>query len=128
MPVVFVHGVNNRKSPAYDASRLAIQAFLKRHLAGATVRGKAIGTIDKVWFPYWGDLATDFAYDMASLPQGEMEALGGTVEESIQPLVAHIRDLLPGSLGSEPLITLAKRSLPLAVDVLTQAAVGMRVT
>jgi hypothetical protein len=122
MPIVFIHGVNNRDGPAYVAGKLAIQAFLKRHLTGAAIDGKQLAAISNVWFPYWGDLATTFAWDMASLPQGEMQALGGAASTDLQPLVAHVRDALAGALGPEPLTALAKKRLTLAVDVLTQLA------
>ncbi len=122
MPIVFVHGVMNRPGPAYDAGKLTIEKFLQKHLTGATIRGKPLAVIPKVWFPLWGDLATKFAWDMASLPQGDMQALGGAADVQLQPLIAHLRDALPGDLGSEPLTALATKRLSLAVDVLTQMA------
>jgi hypothetical protein len=122
MPIVFVHGVNNRLGPSYEAGRLAKEGFLKRHLTGATIHGKQLTAIPKVWFPYWGDLATDFAWKMASLPEGEMQSLGGTASPDLQPLVAQLRDALPGTLGPEPLTALAKQRLALAVDVINALA------
>lgn len=122
MPIVFVHGVNNRKGPAYEAGRLAKEEFLKRHLTGAKIGGKTLAAIPKVWFPYWGDLATKFAWNMASLPQADMQNLGGTADADLQPLVAHLRDALPGDLGPEPLTALAKKQFSSAVDVLTRMA------
>ena len=91
MPVIFVHGVNNRTGPSYEASRLAQEAFLRRHLRGATIRGKQLASISRVSFPYWGDLATEFAWNMASLPGGDMQALGGFVEGDLQVIVAQLR-------------------------------------
>jgi hypothetical protein len=92
MPIVFVHGVNNRKGPGYRAEVLTKQSFLKKHLAGASIEGKTLGDTKEVWFPYWGDLGATFAWQMASLPHGQMESLGSPVAPSIEPLVAHVRE------------------------------------
>ena len=75
MPIVFVHGVNNRKGPSYDASVKLKAGALKSCLAGASINGKTFANIGEVEFPYWGDLAASFAWNMASLPRGEMQAL-----------------------------------------------------
>lgn len=122
MPIVFVHGVNNRKSPSYDARTLATEAFLKKHLEGASIDGKALASIPQVWFPYWGDLATSFAWEMDSLPRGEMQALGSAADPELGPLVAHIREGLPGAMGPEPLAQLAQRDFPSAVDIVVHLA------
>lgn len=122
MPIVFVHGVNNRKGVSYDTTMKMIAAFLNKHLSRMTVRGKLLADASKIRFPYWGDLATEFAWDMASLPPEDVQALGGVTDINFQPLVAHLRDGLADRLGPEPLTALAKVSLPLAVDVLTQMA------
>lgn len=98
MPVVFVHGVNNRQGPAYEAGTLATQEFLKRYLTGIKIGGKTLATIPKVWFPYWGGLATKFTWDMASLPKGDMQGLGVAADAALEPIVGHLRDAL-GHLG-----------------------------
>jgi hypothetical protein len=122
MSIVFVHGVNNRKGPPYDATMKMIAGFLIKHLGGVTIGGKSLANVPNIRFPYWGDLATDFKWNMASLPAGDVQALGGLADINLQPLVAHLRDGLGEQLGPEPLAALAKVSLPLAVDVLTQMA------
>jgi hypothetical protein len=122
MPIVFVHGVNVRKGPGYNAKVLTIQKFLEKHLRGATVGGKVLNTVAPD-FPYWGGLATTFAWDMASLPSGDIDALGTPgVDPELRPLVALISDALadPQSARDEPLTVLAKESLPLAVDLITR--------
>ncbi|MEL7361901.1 MAG: hypothetical protein AAFN13_07500 [Bacteroidota bacterium] len=118
MPIVFVHGVNVRESAAYKAGTLTTEAFFHKHLAGAVIDGKALPTKPSVWFPYWGDLATTFAWNMASLPQGEMQALGSAGDLTLEPLAAHIRDALDGPIGDEPLVQLAKEDFGAAVDLL----------
>lgn len=122
MPVVFVHGVNNRVGPGYDAGVLAKRSFFQKHLGGATIGGKQLAATPDVSFPYWGDLATKFRWNMASLPHGEMQALGGAVEIDLQPLLAHVRDAFPNLPADNPLTALAKKRLSLAVDVVNDLA------
>jgi len=121
MPVVFVHGVNTRKSePGYDARLAVVSKFIKAHLVGVTLGGKQLAAPTPS-FPYWGDLATSFAWNMASLPGGEIDALGTPgVSDELRPIIGVISDGLenPGHAKEQPLLTLAReRSLALAVDV-----------
>jgi hypothetical protein len=121
MAVIFVHGVNNRRQdPGYEARRLVTQHFIEHTLMGASINGKPLVDVKAV-FPYWGDLAAQFAWNMKSLPSGEREALGPGVADDLRPVVAAVRDALekPGTARDEPLITLARYSFPRAVDVLT---------
>jgi len=117
MPIIFVHGVNTRTAePGYKARLLLIEKFLEKHLSGAEINGKQLKTI-KPRFPYWGDLATKFSWNMASLPTGKINALGGPgVDDELRPLVAIIHDGLadPDSAIKEPLVALARKSLPQA--------------
>jgi hypothetical protein len=122
MSLVFVHGVNNRKSPSYDAGVLAKERFFQKHLAGATIGGKKLAPAPSVSFPYWGDLGTSFRWDMASLPRGEMQDLGGSPDIDLQPILAHLRDAFPDLQSDQPLAALAKKRLSLAVDVITDLA------
>jgi hypothetical protein len=122
MPVVFVHGVNVRKGPAYETGRLVTEKFLQRYLVGATVNGKTLTSVAPV-FPYWGDLGTTFAWNMQSLPAGEIDALGAPgVSQDLRPLVAQVDDALKtaGAAQDEPITALAKKELGLAVDVISQ--------
>lgn len=122
MPIVFIHGVNTRKQdPGYDATVRLIEKFCTKYLTGATLNGKTL-TAATPRFPYWGDLATKFAWNMASLPSGEINALGAAgVEEDMRPLIAMIGDGLanPDSARQQPLLTLARKSLPQAVAAIT---------
>ena len=122
MPIVFIHGVNTRKQdPGYDATVWLIEKFCIKHLTGATLSGKTLTTA-KPRFPYWGDLASKFAWNMASLPSGEINALGAaSVEEDLRPLIAMIGDGLvdPESAKQQPLLTLAHKSLSQAVAAIT---------
>lgn len=121
MPIVFVHGVNNRLGPSYDARSKVTAKFVAKHLANAPIGGLALPADPQVSFPYWGDLATTFAWNMGSLPRAEIEALGGSAELDLQPALGHVRDAFP-QLPAEPLTALAKERLSLAVDVLSDLA------
>jgi len=86
MPIVFVHGVNTRNTePGYDAGLLVMTKFVQAHFAGVKLGDAPLATL-KPTFPYWGDLATTFAWDMASLPSGDIDALGPGVPDSLSRL------------------------------------------
>lgn len=124
MPVIFVHGVNNRLGPSYDAGVKVKSAYLKTCLAGTTINGKSFGQVGESAFPYWGDLATTFAWNMASLPSGEMEALGTVAEADLRAILAVVRDALPEGVTKEPLLGLARRDFRQAVEVIATLALG----
>jgi hypothetical protein len=124
LSIVFVHGVNTREGPGYKAETLAISAFLQKHLNSAVIAGKALPAAPTVTFPYWGDLGTTFAWKMASLPRSEMQALGGSGDVALQPLLAHIRDTFPNLPEQQPLAALAKKRLSLAVEVINELALA----
>src|SRR5262249_35961288 len=123
MPIIFVHGVNTRRSePGYDARIGVVDRLLRLNLNGATIGGAAVPSTAVV-FPYWGDLATQFAWDMASLPAGAVNALGGAVDPGLRPLIAVVEDGLAdaASAGDQPLLTVAKkRSLGEAMDIVSE--------
>jgi hypothetical protein len=126
MSIVFVHGVNNRKEdPDYEPRRLVTQRFLERYLAGITLNGRSIGEV-RTRFPYWGDLATRFAWGMKSLPSRRIDALGAPgVEDGLRPLVAIVRDALddPQRAEDQPLLSLARRAFGAAVDVVSELVI-----
>jgi hypothetical protein len=85
--LVFVHGVNTRKGPDYDAE----VATRDRLLKDVAWKGGAL----KVWNSYWGDNASTFTHDLASLPSrgpraASFSLVGGTAAPatSAQPLTA----------------------------------------
>ncbi|MCB0292048.1 MAG: hypothetical protein KDH97_17470 [Calditrichaeota bacterium] len=119
MPIVFVHGVNTRKDPGYDAQVAVTSNFLKRYLSGAVINGKTVSSSPEIAFPYWGDLGISFAWEMASLPRGDLQALGGALKAGLRAIAATLKDGARSTLGDEPLTTMAKQDFPLAVEVLT---------
>ena len=124
MPIVFVHGVNNREGPEYDAGVLAQRQFFQTYLGGVKIGGKSLPAVPAVTFPYWGGLGTTFAWDMASLPTDEMQSLGGAADPTTSTVAAHLLDALGKLPTDEPLTALAKKSFPLAVDALTRMALA----
>jgi len=122
MPVIFVHGVNTRKAEAGYSARVGlIDRFIRKHLAGVTLDGAAVASLSPA-FPYWGDLATTFAWNMAPLPAGNVNALGPLVDDRLRPLIAALDDELSNATGAkqQPLLALAsQRSLPHAVDIIS---------
>jgi hypothetical protein len=118
MPIVFVHGVNTRREGRGYATNIKLtERFFESHFSGVTVNGRVLASV-KPSFPYWGDLATKFAWDMASLPSDEVDALGGAVDQDWRPVIAALEDALGTLAGTEenPLLTLAKRSFLGAVE------------
>ncbi len=122
MPIVFVHGVNNRKEdPSYEVGVHLFEKFCGKHLQGITLGGVPVANLAPS-FPYWGDLATTFAWDMESLPSGQVNALGPGVADDLRPLIAVIDDTLPDAktAATQPLLTIAKRrSLMASVDLIS---------
>lgn len=118
MPVVFVHGVNVRKGPGYDAGLKVKTAFLRKYLTGAKINGRGFGNTVNLTFPYWGDLATSFAWNMASLPRGEMQALSVAADSEIRGFLAAIQDALPGGMVQDPLLAFAKLGFRPAVEII----------
>ncbi|MER6187906.1 hypothetical protein [Streptomyces sp. NPDC001652] len=69
MPIVFVHGVATRRLPGYVKSEAARAALMRCFLMPA---------MDQASFfaPYWGGRAAVFAWEHASLPEGDEEVFG----------------------------------------------------
>lgn len=74
MPIVFVHGVNNRKEDKDFAGDIARKTeFLKTLLAPPLGLDP---TKVNISFPYWGDHGVKFLWNQVSLPGGGFETLG----------------------------------------------------
>jgi len=105
---------------------MTTEKLFQKHLQGAAIGGKEIKDA-KPDFPYWGDRASTFAWNMASLPSSDIEALGPGVDVDFRPILAQMRESLdnPASAEDEPLFKLAQKSLPLSVGVLSQCLMEM---
>lgn len=139
MPLVFVHGVANRRGEtaadqAAFARRVGARDGLFRSIAFAgRVRAPAVLHIEN---PYWGDLGSRFAWNLASVPKGGDEALGAEVlgtEEGRRSEAGRLMQVAlattTGKAAAAPqqpntiLVTLARQeSLVFAVDAVFAAA------
>ena len=79
MPIVFVHGVNNRiEQPSYAARVARVDSCLKEILAPRLgLPSKELST----FFPYWGGFGATFRYGQASLPSEGPEAEAFALKE-----------------------------------------------
>ncbi|MDB5859726.1 MAG: hypothetical protein JWQ76_3415 [Ramlibacter sp.] len=121
MPIVFVHGVNNRAGDEYRDNEVGRNEFLREIVAPALGLTPATLAIEN---PYWGGDAAQFPWGMAALPDaeesyekfgagGDVEAFGRTIE-----LVAKAPPL-PGGL-----VARARADLADAVDLLYGATLA----
>ena len=76
MPIVFVHGVNNRQEDASYKQGVTEKTEYLKQVFGPQLTPPQTGL--QVVFPYWGDLGAKFRWNQASLPKetDEVEALG----------------------------------------------------
>lgn len=125
MPIVFVHGVNNREGASYEAGIKVRNQFLTEYFSGVSIEGKQLGSPPNIPNPpYWGDLGASFKWKMSSLPKGRLQALGGAGSTENAELIALIKDGLPNPIGNEPLTELARHNFQAAVDVVIELAIS----
>ncbi len=86
MPIVFVHGVaNRREEPLWEGSRIALEVLLRRYVAPAISRDpKGVSIL----FPYWGDLGASFAWGGASRPHSAFLGQGAADESEFRQALA----------------------------------------
>lgn len=127
MPLVFVHGVNNRRGATPQEQQVFDDrsTLLQQQLAHVAFvdRVKATDGL-KTFAPYWGNLGVKFARNLASLPKPGAQTLAVGQPARID-LVNSTAAKLDGelvkqpTLTNDPLLTVARtRSLPAAVDLL----------
>lgn len=130
MPLVFVHGVNNRRGDA-----LATQAVFDNRFEALRQQFRVSSMGDRVtaesglevFMPYWGDLGAKFARGLASLPQSGIQKLA-VGDSEVTPLLEVTAGCLDAalleekSISEQPFITIARsRSLGAAIDLLFAA-------
>jgi hypothetical protein len=131
MPLVFVHGVANRRGETPEEqqifdTRMALIGEQFRQAAFAERVSASDGLA--VFTPYWGDLGVKFARNLACLPQSGIQALSVSQPRKAPLLeaTAAILDadvLKQAGVEADPLLTLARtRSLGAAVDLLLAGA------
>ncbi len=73
MPIVFVHGVANRRGSGYERAFSSIERFLKNYVASSISDDPdGVTVIDA----YWGDLGAKFAWGRASRPRTPLLGMG----------------------------------------------------
>ena len=122
MPIVFIHGVNNRDGVEYRKSEAALNGFLREVVA------PALGlSADEVYLssPYWGACGAQFAWGMAVLPDsgGNFEKFGGTDEAEA---LGRVEMMLPSSALADgvTIVESAKKDFAGVVDVLYASALA----
>jgi hypothetical protein len=126
MPIVFVHGVNNRGGVAYQKTEISRSAFLREIVAPAL----GIAPVDvHISSPYWGDKGARFAWGMAVLPSPDepFEAFGGIQEATA---TGGLETAFTNSAVSAPggLLDYARRDFAAVVDVLYASAMASTTT
>lgn len=122
MPIVFVHGVNNRDDESYKENESSRNAFLKE------IVGPALGLPpDKVQLfnPYWGGSGATFAWNMAVLPDpdAKFETFGGGSTDVAFRRIASV--LADSNLdASISVVENAKKNFANVVDALYAAAMA----
>ena len=121
MPIVFVHGVNNRLGDGYTENKESRDAFLKK-IVGPVLIPDA-GSSLQVISPYWGSLGVSFAWDMAALPDpaARYEKFGADDAASGRTGVAASSILSPDTKASDSILDIARKDLPAAVELLFAA-------
>ena len=77
MPLVFIHGVNTRDSRGYRETERMRDALFRRFALAQITTDPAAASITN---PYWGAYGASFAWDLRSIPEGDLESLGADEE------------------------------------------------
>lgn len=122
MPIVFVHGVNNRDGKAYKENESSRNGFLRE------IIGPALGLSPdklKLFSPYWGSEGAMFAWNMKVLPDpdAKFETFGaGSTDEAFGRVVTVVSESnLDGSIS---LVENARKDFVGVVDALYAAAMA----
>ncbi|MFI7546771.1 hypothetical protein [Actinoplanes sp. NPDC049599] len=109
MPIVFVHGVATRRDAGYARAEAARAALMRRFLVPAA------GQVS-FFAPYWGGQAAAFAWQHASLPQGDEEVFGPG-EETAAILLGEVWESEPPP-DDQVVLQVARDSFADGVDLL----------
>lgn len=117
MPLVFVHGVSVRDGKSYAENQATRDGLFRKYALKELVPNSDKARIEN---PYWGQFGANPAWNSASLPDGQYESFGsgdGVFEEILLDLAADIQ----APTQDKVLVTLARQSLPRAIDCLWAA-------
>lgn len=120
MPIVFVHGVNNRDGEAYRENEAGRNGFLREIVAPAL--GLAPAKL-RILSPYWGKFGVEFAWNMAVLPNpgDKFESFGGDAESEA---LGRVAGLLAESQASGDIVADAQQDFAATVDLLYASAMA----
>ena len=121
MPLVFVHGVSNRWSEDYRRGVHTRDALFQRFLVSSFAPRMAGAAAMTIRNPYWGDHGARLHWRGASLPLETFESLGSE-DATFVALQAAADPEGAVNRPAQALLTVARRSLPEAVDLLWSAA------
>jgi hypothetical protein len=117
VPLVFVHGVSVREGKQYAENQKTRDGLFRKYALKKLVVDSEKALIEN---PYWGQFGANPAWNSASLPDGKYESFGsddGIFEEILADLAADIQ----APAQDKVLLTLARQSLPRAIDCLWAA-------
>lgn len=112
MPIVFVHGVNVRRDLNYDGDVAQRNAYLRQYALVGRVTDPAQV---QIFNPYWGDLAANLAWKLASLPPDEQETFGEA--DDLETILSD-RAIELTADPDNALVKMARQSLPEVIDLL----------
>ncbi|MEU6486903.1 hypothetical protein [Streptomyces sp. NPDC046887] len=116
MPLVYVHGIANRRGRgAYRADALRDELF-REHLLSALPGGRD----QPLHTAHWGDLGGSLAWNGDSFPERGLQRLGGD-DDPLAQLAAEVTEDIARRTEPRPerlVLDVALRSLPDAVDLL----------
>ena len=121
MPLVFVHGVNNRMRAGYQEATAARNALFRRFTLTSLVPSPDAATILN---PYWGARGANFRWGLACLPiEDDTESLGGAEPDPLLEPLAAAAVAQAGSDGAvgNLLVAVARSDFPGMIDVVFAA-------
>ena len=118
MPIVFVHGVNNRDGEAYRENEDGRNGFLREIVAPAL--GMKPDKL-RIFSPYWGKFGVEFAWNMAVLPNpgDKFESFGRESDALMR-----VAGLLAESKATGDIVADAQSDFEATVDLLYASAMA----
>jgi pimeloyl-ACP methyl ester carboxylesterase len=115
MPLVFIHGVNNRIRPGYQEATAARDALFRKFALAALCQAPDAATICN---PFWGGQGAIFRWGLACLPlDDDSESLGPDADTEMEPLAAStLARAGTEAPTSRILVTAAQADFPGTVD------------
>jgi hypothetical protein len=120
MPIVFVHGVNNRRDDGYRDNEAARNGFFRDIIA--PVFNLPVDQLS-VFSPYWGGDAAKFAWNMSVLP-GANENFEHFGADADADALSRTRDLVAADPSGGDIVQRARKDFAKAVDLLYGATIA----